>query len=110
LQRRQRMSEWIKRDLRKNPMLSLSDIAERLGLSLRGVQRQLLAENASFQFLQAETLRELANHYLKSAQLDLESIAAKLGFSDRHSFTRAYKRWTGLTPSQYRRNHRNQAH
>ena len=103
LQRRQSISEWIKRDLRKMPTLTLGEIAERLGLSLRGVQRQLLNEQTSFQALQAETLEALANHYLKRVKLDLESIALKLGFSDRHSFTRAYKRWTGLTPSQYRK-------
>jgi AraC-like DNA-binding protein len=105
LQRQQSMSEWIKRELRNLPSLTLGEIAERLGLSLRGVQRQLLNEETTFQKLQAQTLESMANHYLKSPQLDMESIALKLGFSDRHSFTRAYKRWTGLTPSQYRKLH-----
>ncbi len=103
LQRKQGISDCVRRELAKNPMTPMADIAADLQLSLRTLQRQLRAEGQTFQSLQNETLLELAQQHLKTPGLDMESVAAKLGFSDRHSFTRAYKRWTGVTPSRHRK-------
>lgn len=103
LQRRRGISDCIRRELEKTPMTPLHDIADSLELSLRSVQRQLQAEGSSFQSLQNEVLLGMAQQHLKNTRLDMESIAVKLGFSDRHSFTRAFKRWTGNTPSEFRK-------
>lgn len=102
LQRRQGISDAVRRELTKSPMTTMDVIAGRLELSVRGLQRCLQAEGQSFQSLQNAVLLELAQQHLKTPGLDMESIAVKLGFSDRHSFTRAYKRWTGVSPSRHR--------
>ncbi len=45
---------------------------------------------------------ELAKAYLRQAHLSLDDTAANLGYSEQSSFGRAFKRWTGMTPKQFR--------
>ena len=48
--------------------------------------------------------RELAERYLAEPTLDLTDLAFLLGYSEQSAFQRAFKRWTGQTPGEYRRN------
>jgi AraC-like DNA-binding protein len=92
--------------LREQPDLlgqGLERLAERLQLHPRTLQRRLRDEGLQFGDIQSRCRQELAMAALGRKQCDIEAISSELGFSDRHSFTRAFKRWTGLTPSEYRR-------
>jgi AraC-like DNA-binding protein len=50
--------------------------------------------------------RELAEHYLLRSDLSVQEIASYLGFSEPRSFHRSFKHWTGMTPGEYREQHR----
>jgi len=76
-------------------------VARRLGMGLRTLQRRLAAEDTSFAALLAETRRELACSYMEAGGLSVSEIAYLVGFSDTSTFSRAFKRWTGRSPTEY---------
>jgi len=76
--------------------------AEALGLSPRSLQRKLRDEGLSFSALVDEARCELAKEALKGSA-PLAEIALRLGFSDQSAFHRAFMRWTGRTPGDFRR-------
>ncbi|WP_168146920.1 helix-turn-helix transcriptional regulator [Solimonas marina] len=78
-------------------------LAERLGLHPRTLQRRLRDEGEAFGELLDRIRYRLALRDLDDPRLDLEAISERLGFSDRRSFTRAFSRWAGVTPSGYRK-------
>jgi AraC-like DNA-binding protein len=82
---------------------SLEIMAERLGMSARTLQRKLRASGTSHQELLDEMRRELALRYLKEPEMAVCEVAYLLGFSESSAFHRAFKRWTGTTPSEFRR-------
>jgi len=69
------------------------------------LQRRLHAEGQVFADIQSRCRHDIAVVQLKDGRTDIEALSEQLGFSDRHSFTRAFRRWTGLAPSEYRRQH-----
>lgn len=75
-----------------------------LGLPVRTLQRRLQAEDQNFVDLQAHARYRLSQALLGESSVDLETISEKLGFSDRRTFTRAFTKWSGQSPSAYRRN------
>ncbi|MVW75513.1 AraC family transcriptional regulator [Pseudomonas xionganensis] len=77
-------------------------VAQALHLSQRTLQRRLQEEGGSFQQLLDDTRRELAQQYLAQPALSLLEIAYLLGFADPSNFFRAFRRWFGLTPGEYR--------
>jgi AraC-like DNA-binding protein len=81
---------------------SLVDVAGTLGLSRRTLVRRLDDEGLSYQYLLDETRNELACWYLRHTGQTLNAIAEKVGFSDQGNFSRGFRRWQGLAPSQYR--------
>lgn len=83
---------------------TIDQVARSLNMSTRTLQRRL-AENAhSFAEIRDQIRFELAAEALKSERQSIIEIGYNLGFSDPHSFLRAFKRWSGLTPGAYRRN------
>ncbi len=78
-------------------------IADELHMSTRNLNRKLVAESTSFKALLLEIRSELASQYISDASLTLTEISYMLGFSEISSFSRAYKRWTGQSPSEARR-------
>ena len=80
-------------------------VAERLQLHPRTLQRRLKDEGQSFGDIQARSRFEMAVTLLRDPANDIEGLSERLGFSDRHSFTRAFRRWTGLAPTEFRRQH-----
>jgi AraC-like DNA-binding protein len=82
----------------------IDQVARSLHMSTRTLQRRMAAGGHSLADVRDQVRFQLAADALQSRRLSIEEIGAQLGFSDRHSFTRAFKRWTGLTPSAYRKN------
>lgn len=82
---------------------SLAEIAAKLHLSKRSLQRFLGQEGTSFQKVLDQTKAELGQRYLKSSQLSLQEIAFALDYASVPSFSRAFKRAFGVTPRNYRR-------
>ncbi|GGC88141.1 AraC family transcriptional regulator [Halopseudomonas salina] len=80
-------------------------VASALSMSTRTLQRRLQEENTSFQHLMDETRRELAMQLLRQRRLTLLEVAYLLGFADPSNFFRAFKRWFGMPPGQYREQH-----
>jgi AraC-like DNA-binding protein len=88
---------------------SLETLARRLGVSARTLQRELAERSTSFRDLLGETQSNVAGRLLLDPALSIAEIAALLGFSEVAAFHRSFKRWTGLTPGQYRSEHRTRA-
>ena len=82
---------------------SIEDVAERLGLSRRTLQRKLSEENTTFQKQLNSTRETLAIHYLRNTEMTTNDIAFLLGYQEINSFLRAFTVWTGKTVSDYRR-------
>lgn len=77
-------------------------IADTLHVSLRSLQRRLKEEETSFKDLLEDTRQSLAEQYLREHHRSIGEITYLLGFSEPSNFTRAFKRWTGKTPVEYR--------
>jgi AraC-like DNA-binding protein len=81
---------------------SIERCAEKLGFSVRTLQAKLAAEGERFSGLVERQRMALAKAHLARGQLSLDEIADRLGYGEQTSFGRAFKRWTGMTPQQYR--------
>ncbi|RJG12952.1 AraC family transcriptional regulator [Pseudomonas cavernicola] len=81
----------------------LEQLAQVLALSPRTLQRRLREAGLSFSQLVDETRQQLVLHYLRDPTLELADIAFFVGFSELGSLVRAFRRWTGQSPAEYRR-------
>lgn len=97
-----RVVEILQKRIGQAP-LSISHIADELNLSKRTLQRRLQQHNVSFAELRDQLRFHYAIDYLIKQHLSIDSISTSLDFSDRTSFTNAFKRWTGLSPSTFRK-------
>jgi AraC-like DNA-binding protein len=85
---------------------SILHIAKQLRMSPRTLGRRLETEGTTFSEL-LDTLRHnLATRYLREHDMAIPDIALLTGFAQTNAFHRAFRRWTGMTPNEYRRNHR----
>ncbi|MDJ0833582.1 MAG: AraC family transcriptional regulator ligand-binding domain-containing protein [Gammaproteobacteria bacterium] len=82
---------------------SISDIARQLGMSSRTLQRRLADEGLVYQELVDATRRDLAVRLLAKHEYSLAEIAFLTGYAEQSTFTRAFKRWHGQTPTGFRR-------
>lgn len=82
---------------------TIADIAGRLGMSSRTLQRRLSEAGLAYQDLVGEARQALSEQLLRRTDYALAEIAFLTGFSDQSTFTRAFKRWHGQTPARYRR-------
>jgi AraC-like DNA-binding protein len=97
-----RAREMIRRELNGgNP--SIDRVAQRLGMSARTLQRKFHEHHTSHQQLVDDLRKDLALGYLNEPTMAICEVAYLLGFSESSAFHRAFKRWTGQTPNEYRR-------
>lgn len=89
-------------DLLPSGNVSDEQVAAELNMSTRALQRKLNRKETTFKQLLTEIRQELADKYIRNNQLSLTEISFMLGFSEVSSFSRAFKRWTGESPSEYR--------
>jgi len=82
--------------------VSVEEVATELNKSVRTLRRKLSEKGTSFKELLTQTRQELGERYIHDASLSLTEIAFLLGFSDSSSFSRAYRTWTGQSPSEQR--------
>ena len=81
---------------------SAQDTAKQLHMSSRTLQRKLAEANTTYIQLVDDTRRDLALRYIEDPRRSVTDITFSLGFSQPSAFTRAFKRWTGSSPSEYR--------
>ncbi len=89
----------------RNGEASLTSLAAAFHVSPRTLQRRMHADGFRFQQLLDDTRRLLAQEYLRDNRLTLTDIAGLLGFSEQSALTRAFKQWTGSTPTRWRQQH-----
>lgn len=81
---------------------SVENMARKLNISKRSLQRRLSEEGTSFQGILSDVRHNMAIRYLKESGLSIPEISYLLGFRDTSSFFRAFQGWTGSTPGDYR--------
>ncbi len=85
-----------------NGQTSLKVISDSLNMSSRSLQDHLNKEGNSFREISEQVQLEVSNSLMLSSDIPLEQLALKLGYNSSSNFCRAYKRWAGMTPNQYR--------
>lgn len=89
-------------DLMLSGRTGAEDVAISLGISRSTLQRRLREEKTSFQAELDATRQDIAIRYLTKTTLGIEEIASVLAYRDPNSFSRSFRRWTGLTPLGFR--------
>jgi AraC-like DNA-binding protein len=77
-------------------------VASRLNRSCSSLQRDLRSEGTSFRDVREDTRQRLAKGYVQNSDISLQEVAFLLGFSDQSNFSRAFRRWTGKSPKDWR--------
>jgi AraC-like DNA-binding protein len=83
--------------------VGLQSITHSLGISARTLQRELAAANLTYDQLLAEARLRLAQERLANPEVLIADVAFELGYQDAANFTRAFSRWTGMAPVEYRK-------
>src|SRR5262249_2535552 len=78
-------------------------VARQLGLSARTLQRKLREHGITHQEILDQMRKDLATRYLSQPEMAICEVAYLLGFSESSAFHRAFKRWTGSTPTEFRK-------
>lgn len=95
-------SEYITMLLREtNGQLTLEDIAARMNISARTIDRNLKKEHLGFRELSQQVRFERAKHLLGQPGATVSGVAEQLGFSDSANFARAFRKQSGTTPSEF---------
>ena len=81
---------------------SEEDLASDLHMSRRSLQRRLAEADESYQSLVDDTRRDMALRYIEDPAKSATDITFLVGYSQQSAFTRAFRRWTGMSPSEYR--------
>ncbi|WP_419876257.1 AraC family transcriptional regulator [Candidatus Pristimantibacillus sp. PTI5] len=93
--------QWMKKNM-PSFFPTLQQTAQFFGISIRTLQNKLKAENTTFNDLSTRVRKEMAMGYLKKWEYSVGDIAYVLHFSEPSAFQSAFKKWTGVTPGQYR--------
>jgi AraC-like DNA-binding protein len=90
-------------DAFRNGDADIANVSEVLGMSPGTLRQKLKQHGLSFRGFTDELRHGLALSYLDDSTLHLADVTHQLGFSEQSAFQRAFKRWTGKTPGEYRR-------
>lgn len=82
---------------------NLTALAAKLGVPPRTLQRHLARMGITFSVMLADVRSALAQDLLSNPALTVEEVATAIGYSEPGNFRRAFREWTGVTPSEYRR-------
>ena len=85
-----------------NNFPDFSVVCEKLAMTPQTLRRRLKDENTSYQEIKDSIRKDASIYYLSKPELTIDEIALLMGFSEASSFHRAFKKWTGKTPSAYR--------
>jgi len=99
----EKVAQILFKKLLKEKDIDIETISRDLGMTTRNLQFKLKAEGTTFRKLVEEVKKEMAISYLKDANASICEIALLLNFADQSAFHRAFKRWTGKTPGEYRK-------
>lgn len=81
---------------------NLEQVASELAMSSRTLHRKLGQQNVHFQSLLDAERRQLAEDLLSNTETNIQKISEQCGFADSHNFSQAFRRWTGMSPSEFR--------
>lgn len=82
--------------------VSMVETARKLSMSVATLRRRLAEEGVTWSGLVDDLRRTLADRYLRDTDATVSEVAYRLGFSDVTSFGRAFRRWSGLSPTEFR--------
>ena len=97
------VTEILLEEIKKCNLPPIENIAKKLLLSVRSLQLYLHKEDTSYIKLVKETRKNIAKKYLNDRNISIDEITYILGFSETSAFHRAFKNWTGVTPTQFRK-------
>jgi AraC-like DNA-binding protein len=83
-------------------LVSCERVAARLGMHPKALARQLNELDTSYRDLLEHVRREYAERFLVKKELSVARVALMLGYSEKSAFNRAFKRWSGRSPADYR--------
>ncbi len=97
-----RVRLMLEKDMRSD-FPGIETIAERMNISSRTLHRRLRKENTSFQKIKDNIRRDAALAYMSRTELTINAVSVLMGFQDTSAFYRAFKKWTGMSPGDYRK-------
>ena len=97
------VTEILLEEIKKCNLPSIENISKKLLLSVRSLQLYLHKEDTSYIKLVQKTRKDMAEKYLNDRTISIDEITYILGFSETSAFHRAFKNWTGVTPTQFRK-------
>ena len=100
---RDRVRAAVADALRRREVPGIEEVARAVGTSVRSLQRHLSDQRTSFSGEVDLVRRDLALRHVTERRLALCEIGFLLGYSEPRAFHRAFRRWTGTSPAQYRR-------
>jgi len=83
--------------------LSQLSVAAELNVSISSLQKQLRHDNKNYQYILDSVRKNVAKEYLQSNTMSIVQVAEHLGFTSSSNFSRAFKRWLGVSPATYRK-------
>lgn len=92
------------------PFPTASEVAQELGLSVRTFHRRLADEGLSYQSMLDDMRQVVASELLEVTHLSIDQVAERVGFADATSFRKAFRKWTGRSPTDVRSNSRAHKH
>jgi AraC-like DNA-binding protein len=82
--------------------IGIGEVGAQLGISAATLRRRLVAEGTTYSVIVDSLRQELATQYLATRGVHIGEIACSLGFASEGAFGRAFRRWTGGSPSEHR--------
>ncbi|MFK3789162.1 MULTISPECIES: AraC family transcriptional regulator [Pseudomonas] len=104
--RLQEFPSYIKKLLHRqlpNGHVTIDQIAEKVKISPRSLQRYLHSESTSFQRLLDETRQSMAARYMRDSSMNMTQLSELLGYADLSAFSRAFTRWNGMSPQKWKK-------